>query len=161
MFFCIFTASSTFATLQPNATYTPVQLFVPSLPILSEMPRITDTVSLPTTESVLEKPTPGSPEYLPSPQPGASQPPSPTTPLYDDPLWSPTPSPESNDDLREEIAQLLTNLPQSAGRSGMDTPPFNPATPLSYESLDVSRDISDWDDLSDVVDEVLDTSDNY
>jgi hypothetical protein len=46
----------------------------------------------------------------------------------------------------------------------MDTPPFSPDTPLSFESLDVTRDISDWDELSDiseVIDEVLDTSDNY
>jgi hypothetical protein len=81
-------------------------------------------------------------------------------------MWSPPPpppSPESNsdDDLRQQMAQLLNKLPQSSSRSGMDTPPFNPDTPLSYESLDVSRDISDWDDLSDVIDEVVDTSDNF
>jgi hypothetical protein len=77
-----------------------------------------------------------------------------------------TANPESNngDILREEIAQLLVDLPQPTNRSGMDTPPFSPSTPLSFESLDVTRDISDWDELSDiseVIDEVLDTSDNY
>ena len=109
-----------------------------------------------------------SPEYLPSPQPGTSQPPSPTTPVYD-PLWSPPPPPPSPEQYdtkvpRKEIEQILDDLPKSSDRSGMDTPPFSPSTQYSYESLDVTRDISDWDelsDLSDVIDEVLDSSDNY
>ena len=203
VFFCIFTASNTFASLQPNTGYTPVQLFVPNLPVLSEMPHVTDTVTLQsqsvfhprspmsecsTTESVPERQPPSplesvaepstpilkellSPEYLPpTPTPPKTpQPPSPSSPVFDiDPLWSPPPpppsTPEPNDTLREEIARLLVDLPQATDRSGMDTPPFSPDTPLSFESLDVTRDISDWDELSDiseVIDEVLDTSDNY
>jgi hypothetical protein len=59
------------------------------------------------------------------------------------------------------VSEILTDLSTTSSRSGMDTPPFYPETPLSYESFDVTRDISDWDDLSDVMSEVLDTSDDF
>ena len=157
--------------------YSPVKLFIPSLPILSEIPTVTDALPLTskdtativaavpfsTPKTVSETPILEnllSPDYLPSPQP-ERQPPSPSTPIYD-PLWSPPPpppSPESN--LREEVSEILTDLSTTSSRSGMDTPPFYPETPLSYESFDVTRDISDWDDLSDVMSEVLDTSDDF
>jgi hypothetical protein len=130
---------------------------------LKSVPETSKTVSeTPILENLL------SPDYLPSPQP-ERQPPLPTAPVYD-PLWSPPPpppSPESNlhespeSNQREKVAEILTDLSQSSSRSGMDTPPFYPETPLSYESFDVTRDISDWDDLSDVMSEVLDSSDDF
>ena len=158
---------------QQTTNYSPVKLFVPHLRISSEVqspakPRSlsaedTATIVAAVSNTTSETPTLErlmSPDYIPSPQP-ERQPPSPATPVYD-PLWSPPPpppSPESN--LREAVSDILTDLSTTSSRSGLDTPPFYPETPLSYESLDVSRDISDWDDLSDAIDEVIDTSDNF
>jgi hypothetical protein len=58
---------------------------------------------------------------------------------------------EASGDSHTIIKPLLPD------NSELNTPEFSP---ISYESFDVTRNISDWEDLDDII-ETMDTFENY
>ena len=60
--------------------------------------------------------------------------------------------PEADGDNHTIIKPLLPD------NAELNTPEFSP---ISYESFDVTRDISDWEDLDDDIIETMDTSESY
>jgi hypothetical protein len=88
-----------------------------------------------------------------------------------------TPAPLDPATLSEELDRIIEEIekgetpgavgenysiikPPLLDNSGLNTPEFS-HSPISYESLDVTQDITDWEDSDDDVIETMDTSENY